>query len=93
MKLYTVFDILKGEEIKDIVGAKCSDVFLFPVESSVVQYTIPFPNFVGKSIQIHEKMHKLLSLAGLESFKASSGSLKLVSKELNHFGVIAGLFR
>ena len=75
MKLYTVFDILKGEEIKDIVGAKYNGVFLFPVESSVVQYTIPFPNFVGKSIQIHEKMHKLLSPAALESFKASNPKL------------------
>ena len=52
--------------------------FLFPVESSVVQYTIPFPNFVGKSIQIHEKMHKLLSPAALESFKAFSGLLKVI---------------
>ena len=42
-----------------------------------MQYTIPFPNFIGKSIQIHEKMHKLLSPAGLESFKASSGLLKV----------------
>ena len=47
----------------------------------------------SKILQWHEKLYQILSELTLVWFWFKGVSLELVSKELNHFGVIADLFR